>query len=74
MLRSWSSAGLHWPCSFTLKVKHALILVECLFAMTLLLIHPEGKTCSDLGRVLVCVDLPTWPEPPRGRKLERPTS
>jgi len=36
--------------------KSAPISVECLFSMTLLPIHYNGKSCSDLGRLLVLND------------------
>ena len=34
-------------------MNHAPISVVCLFSMMLLPIHPEGESCSDLGRLLV---------------------
>jgi len=42
--------------AFSLKVSHVPILVECSFSMTLLPIYPEGKSCSDVGPVLVLND------------------
>jgi len=42
--------------AFTLQVSHDPITVEWLFSMTLLLIYPEGKACSDIVRVVVLND------------------